>query len=145
MLNCLELIQSNSDPNNHFDTKFTAEAAGLLKQLQSSVFIISLHTCHYLLGFMKELSKQLQESTIEIAKAYKMVILVTELLDSIRLNQVTEFKAIFWKCELMANFRDVLIAVVRTIKHQTMCCNVKHNSPEKYFRRSIFLQFLDGL
>ena len=100
--NCFELIQSNRDSNNRFDAKSTPEAAGLLKQLQSSSFIVSFHTCHYLLGFMKELSKQLQGSTIEIGKAYEIVSLMIEQLDSIRLNQVTEFKAIFQKCELMA-------------------------------------------
>ena len=83
LLNCLESIQSNSDPNNRFDAKSTTEAAGLLKQLQSLSFIISFHTCHYLFGFTKELSKQLQGSTIEIAKAYEVVSLVTEQLGSI--------------------------------------------------------------
>ena len=74
-----------------------------------------------------------------------MVYLVTEQLDFIRLTQVTEFKAIFQKCELMANFSDASIAVPRTVQRQTMCSNVEHNSPEEYFRRSIFLPFLDGL
>ena len=74
-----------------------------------------------------------------------MVSLVIEQLDSIRLNQVTEFKAIFWKCELMANFSDASIAVPRTVQRQTMRPNVEHNSPEEYFRESIFLPFLDGL
>ena len=74
-----------------------------------------------------------------------MVSLVTEQLDSIRLNQVTEFKAIFWNCELMTNFSDALIAVPRTVQRQTMRSNVEHNSPEEYFRESIFLPFLDGL
>ena len=119
LLHCLELIQSNSNPNNRFDAKSTTEAAGLLKQLQSSSFIISFHTCHYLFGFTKELSKQLQGSTIEIAKVYEMISLVTEQPDFISLNQVTEFKAIFRKCELMANFSDVLIAVPRTVQRQT--------------------------
>ena len=74
-----------------------------------------------------------------------MVSLVTEQLDSIRLNQVTEFKTIFPKCELTANFSDVLIGVPRTVQRQTLRSNVEHNSPKEYFRRSIFLPFLDGL
>ena len=70
---------------------------------------------------------------------------VTEQLDSFRLNQVTEFKAIFRKCELMANFSDVSVTVPRTVQRQTMHSNVQHNSPEEYFRKSIFLPLLDGL
>ena len=143
--NCLKLIQSNSDPNNWFDAKSTTQAAGLLKQLQDLPFIISFHACHYLFGIMKEHPKQLQGSTIEIAKAYEMVSLATEQLDSTRLNQATEFKAIFRKYELMTNFSNVSLAVLRTVQCQTMRSNVEHNSPEEYFRRSIFLPFLDGL
>ena len=86
LLNCLDSIQGNGNPDNRFDAKSTTEAAGLLKQLQSLSFIISFHTCHYLFGFTKELSKQLQGSTIEIAKVYEMESLVTEQLDSILLN-----------------------------------------------------------
>ena len=45
----------------------------------------------------------------------------------------------------MANIKDVLIAVPRIKQRQTMRSNVEHNSPEKYFRRSIFLPVLDSL
>ena len=74
-----------------------------------------------------------------------MVSLVTEQLDSLRLKQVTEFMSIFRKCELMADFSDVSIAVPRTVQRQTMRSNVEHNSPEEYFRKSNFLPFLGGL
>ena len=83
-LNCLESIQSNSDPNNRFDAKPITEAAGLLKQLRNLSFIISFHTCHYLFDFTKKPSKQLQGPTTDIAKAYDMVSLVTEQLDSFK-------------------------------------------------------------
>ena len=53
LLNGFESIESNSDPNNRFNAMSTTEAAGLLKQLQSSSFIASFHMCHYLFGFMK--------------------------------------------------------------------------------------------
>ena len=96
-------------------------------------------------GFTKELSTQPPGSTTEIAKVYEMVSLVTEQLDSSHLNQVTEFKTIFQKCEMMANFSNVLIVVPSIIQRQTMCSNFEHNSPEEYFRKSIFLPFLDGL
>ena len=70
-----------------------------------------------------------------------MMSLVTEQLDSSHLNQVTEFKAIFQKCEMMANFSNVLIVVPSIIQRQTMCSNFGHNSPEEYFRKSFFLLF----
>ena len=74
-----------------------------------------------------------------------MVSLVTEQLDSLCLKQVTEFKSIFRKCELMADFSNVSIAVPRIVQRQTIHSNIEHNSPEEYFRKSIFFPFLGGL
>ena len=48
LLNCLELIQSYSDPNNRFNAKSTTEAAGLLKQLQNCPS--SSHSIHVITG-----------------------------------------------------------------------------------------------
>ena len=45
LVNCFELIQSNSDPNNWFDAKFTTEAAGHLKH--STEFVL-----HHLIPYM---------------------------------------------------------------------------------------------
>ena len=141
LLHCLESIQNNSDPENQFDPKSVTEASGLSKQLRSPSFIISFQTCYYLFGYTKGLSKQLQGSTIEILKADEMV----SLLVTNQLNEVFEFKAIFDKCETMANLSNVILDVPRTVSRQTLRANVEHDTPEEYYRRSIFVPFIDSL
>ena len=74
-----------------------------------------------------------------------MVSLVTEQLSDIRSNQVNEFQEIFKKCETMANLSNVAITVPRIVQRQTLRANFDHYTPEKYYRRSIFIPFVDCL
>ena len=55
-----------------YTPKFVTEGEGIYKQLSSAAFIIAFQICHYAYGYTKELSKQLQGSTIEIIRAYKL-------------------------------------------------------------------------
>ena len=71
LLNCLDSIQSNGDPDNRFDAKSTIEAAGLLKQLQSLSFIISFHTCHYLLVLRKNFLNSSRGQQLRLRKSTK--------------------------------------------------------------------------
>ena len=73
-----ESIQRNDDPGNRFDSKTVIQASGLLQQLQNPVFIIPFQTFCYINGYTKEISTQLQNSTVEIIEAYEMVSLVVE-------------------------------------------------------------------
>ena len=70
---CLDKIERNDDPDNKFDPKSLCEAAGINKQLKSSVFQVAFHICYFIYGYTKGLSKQLQGSTIEIIRAYELI------------------------------------------------------------------------
>ena len=70
---CLDKIEQNHDLENKFDSKSLCEAARISKQLKSSIFQVAFHVCHYIYGYTKDLSKQLQESTIEIIRAYELI------------------------------------------------------------------------
>ena len=70
---CLDKIEQNHDLDNRFDPKSLCEAARINKQLKSLVFQVAFHVCHYIYGYTKGLSKQLQGSTIEIIRAYELI------------------------------------------------------------------------
>ena len=143
VLHCLESIQNNVDPENRFDPKSVMKASGLLKQMPRPVLIVSFYTCYYLFGYTKGLSKQLQGSAIEVATAYEMVSLITEQVSDIRSNQVNEFQEMFKKCETMTNLSN--LTVPRIVQRQTLQANVENDTPEEYYRRSIFISFVDCL
>ena len=142
LLHYLEKIESNNDPENRFNPKSVNEASGIRKQLKSSSFIVAFQTCHYAYGYTKGLSKQLQGSTIAIAKAYDMVSLVTDQLQAVRDNANEEFNSIFKKCHEMVEQNGKTLDTPRIVSRRS---NVESNTPEEYYRRSIFIPFIDAL
>jgi len=63
-----------------WDPKTVTEGTGLNKQLRSSNFIVAFVICHYIFGFSKGLSRQLQGTSLDIITAYEMVDLITDEL-----------------------------------------------------------------
>ena len=91
------------------------------------------------------LSLSKQGSTIEISKAYVMVSLVTDQLQAVRDNASEEFNSIFKKCHEMAEQNGKTLDTPTIVSRQTQRSNVESNTPEEYYRRSIFFPFIDAL
>ena len=49
----------------------------------------------------------------------------------------------FKKCETMANLSN--LTVPRIVQRQTLQANVENDTPEEYYRRLIFISFVDCL
>ena len=96
-------------------------------------------------GYTKGLSQQLQGSTVEIAQAYEMVSVVAAQLNDIRDDAASEFQNVFTKCQAMAALADTTITVPRTVSRQNLRDNVEHENAEQYYRRTVFIPFLDSL
>ena len=104
--------------------------------------LLAVHKC---LSYMKGLSKALQDSGLEIAKALDHISVVRDSLKDCRSdidrfhNQLHE-KA----CKLAEEF-DVEVKVPRICKRQTMRNNVPISDPNNYYRIAITTKFLDHL
>ena len=145
VLLCLEKIFLNTVPDTKFDPHSVTEASGLHRQLESSSFLIAYKTCHYIFGFTEGLSKQLQGSSMEIVSAYSTISRVTEESENVRRNAAIEFLPLYKSAVEMAKKCGNTIDVPRLSEHQTLQCNVSYNTTEEYFRRAIFIPFLDSL
>lgn len=143
LLDCLAFIEANE--KNVWDPKTVTEGTGLNKQLRSSNFIVAFVICHYIFGFSKGLSRQLQGTSLDIITAYEMVDLITDELKKIRTDDVTEFSKLYEDCVKMAEDAEQPLSKPRVVGRQTLRSNVEAQNLEEYFRRSIFLPFLDHL
>lgn len=143
LLDCLDFIQRNE--NRRFDSKTVNEASGLNTQLRSSQFLVSFVICQYIFGFTKGLSRLLQGTSMDIVTAYKQVDHVTAELEKIRTENDSEFRKLFATANSMAEEAGVTIVKPRAIGRQTLRNNVPSENVEEYFRRSIFLPFVDCL
>ena len=74
-----------------------------------------------------------------------MVSVVATQLNDIRDDAASE--SLFTKCQAMAASADNTITVsrTRTVSRQTLRDNVEHENAEQYYRRTVFIPFLDCL
>lgn len=143
LLDCLDGIEAND--KRCWDPKSVTQASGLNAQLRSSKFIISFTVCHYIFGFTVGLSRLLQGTSKDIVKAYEEVGQVTQELVKIREDAESEFSRLFSAASIMAQLAQVPIVKPRIVGCQTLRTNVPAENVEEYFRRAIFIPFLDGL
>ena len=70
---------------------------------------------------------------------------VAAQLNDIRDDAASEFQNVFTKCKAMAALADTTITVPSTISRQNLRDNIEHENAEQYYRRTIFIPFLDCL
>ena len=74
-----------------------------------------------------------------------MVSLVTDQLQAVRDNANEEFNSIFKKVSQNGRENGKILDTPRIVSRQTQRSNVESNTPEEYYRRSIFIPFIDCL
>lgn len=139
----LQKLSENAD--RIWDPKSVTEASGLHRQLTESKFFISFQVCRHLFGYTKALSQQLQGSDMEICRSYEKVTVIKDELHSIRDKAEVEFAVLFQQAKDMAAKVGVEINMPRTAGRQTLRSNVEASSIEEYWRRTIFVPFIDCL
>nr|XP_054760699.1 52 kDa repressor of the inhibitor of the protein kinase-like [Lytechinus pictus] len=143
LLNCLDNIESNH--NTRWDPKTVTEASGLNANLRNAKFIVPFTACHYIFGFTKGLSRLLQGTTLDIITAYDKVEGVTDELEAIRNDGDAEFSRLFNTSSQMSDVAGVPLSKPRVVGRQSLRSNVDAENVEEYYRRSIFLPFIDHL
>ena len=140
IVSCLEAISSNE--GHRWDRKAIIDANGLLTKITDSTFIVSFQTVHNFFGYVKGLSSKLQGPSLDIVEGYKMIDSVKAVIESTREDE-TEFDALYEKANAMADIGN--ISMPRRYARQTQRNNIPASSDKEYFKRAIFLPFLDAM
>ena len=81
---------------------------------------------------------------MEICQAFEKVDMVKEELRSIRENSENKFAVLFERATRMASEVGMVpLEMPRTVGRQTLRSNVAADTPEQYWRRTIFVLFID--
>lgn len=89
------------------------------------------------------LSKNFQNKNIDLRKAITLAEDTLKELEFLRNNAENEFNNIFQDASILAKKLDIQIILPRLTKFQKNRTNIRSNTPEDYFRISIFIPFLD--
>ncbi|XP_050527818.1 52 kDa repressor of the inhibitor of the protein kinase-like [Daktulosphaira vitifoliae] len=116
----------------------------LLNSIRQSTFIISLLCSEKLLAYTLPISKVLQTTDIDLSTAVNQVGSVVSILHRLRSNAENEFKLLFLEAQQIASNLDFTLSTPRLTKHQTKRCNAPSENIEEYYRRSIFVPWIDS-
>ncbi|XP_066274145.1 52 kDa repressor of the inhibitor of the protein kinase-like [Branchiostoma lanceolatum] len=141
LVECLQAITLEDG----WDAKARTEAGGLLFQVTKPAFLCAFQTALFIFGFTKSLSALLQGSTMDVIKAYEKVNHVLTEMREIRGKAEEEFARVFQAATEMAQGVGNTMDIPRRCGRQTQRSNVEADSPEVYFRRSVFVPFVDGM
>ncbi|KAK4876004.1 hypothetical protein RN001_012426 [Aquatica leii] len=126
------------------DKDSSSNASLLLNSVEHSEFIISLLCSEKLLRYSLVLSKVLQTINIDLVSVVNLASNVESAICQIRENSEEEFFKIFRNANSIAESLSVTITVPRITKKQINCSIIPADSAEVYYRRSIFIPWLDS-
>ncbi|KAF0732371.1 zinc finger MYM-type protein 1-like, partial [Aphis craccivora] len=127
------------------DRAISAKACSLLAAVEKSCFIISLLVCENLLSFTLPLSHYLQSPKRDLSSAVDYAKHIIKRLKHMRQNSNESFTQIFQEASKLSKmYFDTEIKIPRTTNKQNYRDNYSCNSPEEYYKISVFLPCLDG-
>ena len=88
---------------------------------------------------------KLQKKSNDVMTAYRLVTETRQELQEYRNSGEDTFTDWFDICKTLGEKVDVQPSVPRTAGRQTHRSNTPHDGPEEYYRRTVFLSFLDHL
>ena len=148
VIECLDMINSptsQTESNLTWADRLLSDAYQLSDFLATTDFIAGFQTARFLFGFTKGLSQLLQGSTQDIVTAYEDMELVRNKLKAVRENVEEEFMPVYQDMLAMASLCGLdELTRPRTYGRSTQTrTNVEASSLVDYWRRSVFLPFLD--
>ncbi|XP_041357674.1 52 kDa repressor of the inhibitor of the protein kinase-like [Gigantopelta aegis] len=145
-MECFEEIRSKNNSGMKWDAKNVTDANGLLCQITTSSFIVAFKCAKYLFGYTSALAVMLQGTTMDVIKAYQEIQLIIDTFKDMRNKAEEKFKnCIFPDILKMGRVANIEISVPRRCGQQTLRANVHGDTPKTYWRRAVFIPYLDGI
>ena len=142
LLDCLR----NITLANGWDANSVLQASGLHENLTTALFIAAFHCTKRLFGFTRQLSICLQGSECDVFRGFELIDAVKTALKQERKDVDASFQRTYQKMKAMARKAglDQLITP-RTCNRQTLRSNVPYDTVEEYYKRAVYIPFLDGM
>lgn len=147
MVELLHAVIAALEKIREWEDKDASSGALLLSlALEQPDFIVALLSAEKLMSYTLKLSRTLQSDDYDLAGAISYAESIISSLSKIRQNAIQEFASIFEQCKKTASIFGLEISVLRIVKgRQYHRANVPAETPEEYYRRAVFLPWLDSL
>ena len=122
-----------------------AAARSFHKKLCDFEFLITLVTVSKMLAITHQISVSLQKPDIDLSSAIGHIELVQSVINDIRSNVEIEFKQLYLSAQAISSKLNVEPSIPRIVGIQRHRHNYSTNSPDVYYRISLFIPYLDEL
>jgi Domain of unknown function (DUF4371)/hAT family C-terminal dimerisation region len=127
------------------DRQTSSQALSILDSITSPGFIVALVVTEAVAALMLPLSKKLQTPSMDMYTARKDISETMEVLMNWRSTAETEFSALFLQSLELCKAAGVAMSLPRRTSRQTMRPNYDTDSPEIFYRLSIYIPYIDHL
>lgn len=139
-----ETLQNISTDRN-FNSQTRQKANQLFNSTSEPVFLVCLRIISKYSSQLEPVTNALQGVSTNLLSVKKHVDVLVQIFQKERENPDPVFSEIFKKCKEYENMFDMEFKIPRITQRQTMRSNIPADSPETYFRISIFIPYLDSL
>lgn len=136
-------MEELSEDGNNSKTK--VRASQLYAVCTTPVYIISIQKMAIYAAKLQPVCNILQNVNIDVNSVNQHIISLIEIFESHRNNAEEEFSALFENVQEIAEELKVEIKPPRTCGKQTNRANYEFTTTEEYFRRRLFIPYLDSL
>ncbi|XP_050516601.1 52 kDa repressor of the inhibitor of the protein kinase-like [Diabrotica virgifera virgifera] len=106
-------------------------------------FLVNTFVLSHMLSKTHNLSENLQKKNLDLTQAVKNVSNVLDLLSKERENADNNFKVLYSQIQERADKLKIKEEVPRICRLQTARNNVPYSTQEEYYRRAVYLPYLD--
>lgn len=129
--------------NTWTDSDSSSQAHLLLKAILNVEFQTGIHTLSKLFGYTQSLTGYLQTENIDLREAVNHVQYCSDEIKVLRSNTDKEFTEIYAKITSIAERNNFSLEMPRRAKTSFYRSNVPAESVEDYYKRSVFIPFID--
>jgi hypothetical protein len=140
IVDALSDLEANSAISNT-----RTEAHKLLSALTSSKFLVALTVIAKYSALFEPVCNVLQGVQIDLLAAQNHITTLRQTVVNHRSSAEQEFAKLFAEIKRTAEDLNILIATPRVVRRQTGRNNVESSSTEEYFRRAVYIPYLDGI
>lgn len=126
------------------DRDASSSATSLLAAIRTTTFLVTLVVLAKVMGSSLVLSRDLQSTQLDLPTAITDATNLRSTLQEWRANAQEEFPQIFAEVEEIAADIGAAVEMPRTTRRQTLRDNVPADTKEEYFRRVVYVPFLDN-
>lgn len=140
-----KIVQTLQEITKWKDSSSSSEAFSLIKSMSDADFVVSMACLSEFLSVTRPLSLVLQTPSLDLKNACDALCDTLNVLKSYQSSSDIRFSDLFAKAVKVAYELGAEIQMPRTAVRQTFRENFPASSPEEYYRKAIFVPFLDHL